>query len=1837
MNRKQPHAGIILLVVLSSLTFFSVLLAAYLVFSNQSRYASFAISSRNIHRHNVNGIIDDALMTFIRGTDVKTNPFYGEDLLSDYYGRNEGYDLTVGTVNAASYGFIRFNVTGTGLPTTQLDDLLAGRVITFTNGDLNNRSFRVLRSFGASAPTHGLVIDTGDLPVPVAGNTLRMNGVPRNSPGLGFDLATSKSDEMTSTHAPVGGDTAFTGFNLPVALQPNHGVATFDKSALANATTFRDFDEPYDAADFNNWFLSYRHSDGTVIPSFHRPSVINYILNEVAPWNSPSTLQQRQLLASLSRATFRPLPIKATNSSGGNILSSDVNPQFTGGNSNFALRLPMQVDTAMKLDQLAMVLTGTDGSSGSNPDAYDVDNDADGNRDSIWVDLGLPLITAPDGKLLRPLVAPMIEDLSGRLNVNAHHNVTLTANTAGVATQNAEWAGTRNIYGTAANNRATYRGSGFGPAEIAIPIPALGTVIERRYRDAQTFSAFPRWSPGGAGNNDDPSDIVLNGSRPQQHSFNVGYGFTTDPFGRGGMAINRAGGVLIAEAGITVRDDDTGTANLNELVDESINEPYEFDPTGRLSKDVALDFDELEGILRAYYFDGENLSSTLTSPLSGLGNYVSLARQLTTSSVSNSSPPPFKLTSGMTNPATVYGSLANWMVNTKNVPVASIKALIAPELRMGNRIDVNRPFGNGVDNSTPANYTIDEPSESESLAFDVPATSPSSIPSGYDTSMDATAPDYNLDDPLTASARQLLARHLYILMMALADGKDFPTVSTTIDAAEYKARRMAQWAVNVVDYRDPDSIMTPFQYDSTPFDGSAWTPNQTVFGVEQPELVLSETLAFHDVRVRDTDKDDGTGKKIGGPMDDVDTDQVRLPQGSLFVELMCPRTAPNSPILSTNDHRTKAAYPAELYDLTGVMPQLNLSATNPAGTPVWRLAMSEPHYAASKTGDYDASGNQSNDPVQVQAAAYDAVSFQPANLDPLATGGASPTLILERFFVFQSAVTTANIISNGLVPAEMTATNTFFANSSGLRLSPGQFAVIAPRTITHLGSQGASQPEKPSDQRFVQSATNAIMQFGLDTGAGSNPKMPNFNNSTSYNTALNIFAQIDRPRPPAVATAWPATRFQDGFVGLNVSEPLPNGGDYYREPTAADYLSANPGVYPISDAYLDLSGGAKTALDKPADSQIAIPRLPKALNAKGSGDEIALGTIPRYCSVFLQRLADPLSPFNATTNPYITVDWMSVDLNVFSGEEEASNVVTSVNNYARRSRQKNGQIDRDRVNALYSYQTNAPNDPTDTNDPNEPMVSVDTASQAYFAFADDGNGNHSVHHSLSFLNTDEVAVNPNFQGFTHSIGSEGAAGVTGYDRNLPRFPYAKHTWLNRPFVTPFELMMVPTSSPGRLFHEFSVSKAMTVTSAAPLPAAATPPAVVTITSTNHGLQTGDTVMIDGVQRTPSINGMYKITLIDQNQFSLDGAPATVPSQYVAGSGTAVKIPSVFAAAASSAELVNFYSPFSHLLNFTHTPVNVADAINFSRLFDYVQTRPPFRGEVELLDKTRSITNPDVKELFTPPFNCVIDNHRVGQINLNSIENFETWKGLMLGHLNDQEATSAAGIVNQNQLSFNAFLNSRRGYSLDETTTKVSPSASTVNYDATKFDSAYPTQFAGVFTENSLSSAFPTLRTPAASAVLQRRAAEAGLFRSRGIGDLKSYTSGMSGDAPRQFVRDPSEFPVTPRWTQWQTASPINDNFHRDRARNPAMKYQTLMRMPNLVSDNSQIFLIRMTVGFFEVDASNTANLGAEYGESTGQTQRHRAMFIIDRSIPVGFKPGQDLNARDTVVFERYYP
>ena len=124
-------------------------------------------------------------------------------------------------------------------------------------------------------------------------------------------------------------------------------------------------------------------------------------------------------------------------------------------------------------------------------------------------------------------------------------------------------------------------------------------------------------------------------------------------------------------------------------------------------------------------------------------------------------------------------------------------------------MNLNRPFGNGVDDN--GNRVIDEPAESrlKELAWtparpDLPATYHSVL-------LDHLNDDPGIKTP--QHARQIQARHLYCLAMLLTDDERQP------HTAARTAERFAQWAINTVDFRDPDAIMTPFEYDVDPLNG----------------------------------------------------------------------------------------------------------------------------------------------------------------------------------------------------------------------------------------------------------------------------------------------------------------------------------------------------------------------------------------------------------------------------------------------------------------------------------------------------------------------------------------------------------------------------------------------------------------------------------------------------------------------------------------------------------------------------------------------------------------------------------------------------------------------------------------------------------------------------------------------------------------------------------------------------------------------------------------------------------------------------------------------------------
>ena len=99
--------------------------------------------------------------------------------------------------------------------------------------------------------------------------------------------------------------------------------------------------------------------------------------------------------------------------------------------------------------------------------------------------------------------------------------------------------------------------------------------------------------------------------------------------------------------------------------------------------------------------------------------------------------------------------------------------------------------------------------------------------------------------------------------------------------------------------------------------------------------------------------------------------------------------------------------------------------------------------------------------------------------------------------------------------------------------------------------------------------------------------------------------------------------------------------------------------------------------------------------------------------------------------------------------------------------------------------------------------------------------------------------------------------------------------------------------------------------------------------------------------------------------------------------------------------------------------------------------------------------------------------------------------------------------------------------------------------------------------------------------------------------------------------------------------------YNDFERNSYFRYQSLQRTENLVTNRSNVFAIWITVGYFEVDENIGADgqsvyrLGLEMGTDSGQVKRHRAFYMVDRTIPVAFEPGKDHNVKRAVILRRF--
>jgi hypothetical protein len=443
---------------------------------------------------------------------------------------------------------------------------------------------------------------------------------------------------------------------------------------------------------------------------------------------------------------------------------------------------------------------------------------APGANDSVWLDLGFPILTAPDGRRYKPLFAPLIVDLDGRVNVNVHGNARgqgrthvsnqgwgpWEVNLGRVLTQGSEWSnlltgsdkppvpgryggapwagnlGTPGLPGALApafgrphfyaqvDYDACQEEAGFVPS-ASLQLPGAGAA------PLQCFPAFPAGYGNGSPAERADHPLLYNVFRPASHRR-----FTA----------SHLEGLL--------RDGDTGSQALPSELRRLCPSNFADARTRRLVTTLSFDRDQ-PGVTPWVYHYTTDPAQPYQVPAAD----------------------PEQCPLG---PPIPFPSLALRKLNSENGEFRN--DWHAADADLG-RVNLNRRL-------TP--YPLPSP---QTLAT-------------YNSRFDVAA----VADQFQKAQRdrQQLADDIYRRLLAVT-GVAPPAQPAAPTNAELLPRRwLAQLAVNIVDFIDEDDVSTPFNFynaadaGQTTFDIGALSnddpelPRYWVFGVELPHVLVNEVL-----------------------------------------------------------------------------------------------------------------------------------------------------------------------------------------------------------------------------------------------------------------------------------------------------------------------------------------------------------------------------------------------------------------------------------------------------------------------------------------------------------------------------------------------------------------------------------------------------------------------------------------------------------------------------------------------------------------------------------------------------------------------------------------------------------------------------------------------------------------------------------------------------------------------------------------------------------------------------------------------------------------------------------
>ena len=542
-------------------------------------------------------------------------------------------------------------------------------------------------------------------------------------------------------------------------------------------------------------------------------------------------------------------------------------------------------------------------------------------HDSIWIDIGLPVRTH-NGKRYKPLAAPLILDLDNRLNVN------LVGRELAAALQH------HSNQGLGLWEINPLRLSGLLPGEFQQLLKGAGTT-KGRYSTAGVPVAPVTYKASQF----NPADYTAGSAgagRPAPYYSKVDVdGAPKPPSSAQKMILP---GEPTNENGFFPIYPDNfgdGTVDSKERVNHPVlynpllqhpNSPNWFLPIGDLKKMIA-DFNQLQ--------PGSVIGQLMPNSLTGSNTSAAarLRHRLT--------PISFDLDRIGLMPITFNRQDDSYQVTTPGV------------------------YSSPTSTPRPRNTLSNSPFAALgqlNLARRLPDYAPT------DASGKSTNP---AQDEEAQNARDEFAREIFERLLLATDTNFIPKSYPPIGSSQYQAVRfLAQVAVNIVDYLDPDDVMTVFKWIPN-------SPNEWVVGTEVPRLVINEVYT----QIYNDKLDNGVSTP---PMMKQENRQAKKDyRVSSWVELVNPLA----------DEPNEAALKA-----VGALTDAGAARLHTGEYAVYRLVIAahqrnemggiQPHQMRSPENP---TGNPTGDPALEVKAILD--TFQPDPASPPVQAGVDPFLV----------------------------------------------------------------------------------------------------------------------------------------------------------------------------------------------------------------------------------------------------------------------------------------------------------------------------------------------------------------------------------------------------------------------------------------------------------------------------------------------------------------------------------------------------------------------------------------------------------------------------------------------------------------------------------------------------------------------------------------------------------------------------------------------------------------------------------------------------------------------------